>query len=323
MDHIPSIPNPRNPILVPYLGGSYGNTECFATFLSQKDIDLESLQAGPRADYFQVDHEAKTLQAWFFFGMLREVLQLEIVEADFIQVKDGRRWMSTRNLKGYLDRWKTEHESAKRFPIILEERKRRAQECIVISYGIWKDFKEGLFGQIVGQEVELSIQILAAALEHAVLSVSATCRECRWIRWVDKAFSLWRTNPRSDFLTQRMLKDGWCPSLVERTCNPNHLCVQYLVSLSGPPNRSDHRDCQANDKGCRALTVRNDGYRTLHAIEECSCEFLIPAMADICRIIEEGGIPVLYLDNVAGNEKLKLKVEKHRKGIEYTAISHV
>ncbi len=323
MDHIPSIPDPHNPISVPYLGGSYGNAECFSTYLSQEKIDLEALQAGPRADNLQVDHEAKTLQAWFFFGMLREVLQLEIVEAEFIQVKDGRRWMSTRNLKGYLNRWKAEHESAKRYPIILEERKRRAQECIAISYGVWKNFKEGLFGQIVGQEVELSIQILAAALEHAVLSVSATCQECEWIGWIDNAYSLWRNNPRSDFLTQRMLKDGWCPSLVERVCNPNHLCVQYIVSLSGPPTRRDHRHCQANDKGCRALTVRNDGYRTLHATEECSCEFLIPEMADLCRIIEEGGIPVLYLDNVAGNEKRKLKVEKYRKGIEYTAISHV
>lgn len=323
MDHIPSIPNPHNPILVPYLGGSYGNAECFSTYLSQNKIDLEALQAGARADDLQVDHEAKTLQVWFFFGMLREVLQLEIVEADFIQEKDGRRWMSTRNLKGYLDRWKAEHESAKRYPVILEERKRRAQECIATSYGVWKDFKEGLFGQIVGQEVELSIQILAAALEHAVLSVSARCQDCEWIGWIGNEYSMWRTNPRSDLLTQRMLKDGWCPSLVGRFCNPNHLCVQYLVSLSGPPARRDHRHCQANDKGCRALTIRNDGYRTLHVIEECSCEFLSPELADLCRIIEEGGIPVLYLDNVAGKKKPILKVEKHRKGIEYTAISHV
>ena len=321
MDHIPSIPEPHNPISVPYLGGSYGNTECFSTYLSQKKIELGALQAGPRANNLQADHEAKTLQAWFFFGMLREVLQLEIVEADFIQVKDGRRWMSTRNLKGYLDRWKAEHESAKRYPIILEERKRRAQDCIVISYDVWKSFKEGLFGQIVGQEVELSIQILAAALEHAVLSVS--CGGVGWIGWIDNSYSLWRSNPRSDLLIQRMLKDGWCPSLVERIGNPNHLCVQYLVSTSGPPTRRDHSGCQANSRKCRALTVRNDGYRTLHAIEECSCEFLIPEMADLCRIIEEGGIPVLYLDNAAGNEKSMLKVEKHRKGIEYTAISHV
>lgn len=323
MDHIPSIPNPHNPILVPYLGGSYDIAECFSTYLSQKKLDLEALQAGPRADNLQVGHEAKILQAWFFFGMLREVLQLEIVEADFIQEKDGRRWMSTRNLKGYLDRWKAEHESAKRYLIILEERKRRAEECIAISYNVWKDFKEGSFAQVVGQEVELSIQILAAALEHAVLSVSAQCQECDWIGWIDNAYSFWRNNARSDLLTQRMLKDGWCPSLVERICNPNHLCVQYFVSLSGPLTRRDHRHCQATDKGCRALTVRNDGYRTLHAIEECSCEFLSPEMADLCRIIEEGGIPVLYLDHVAGDEKSQLKVEKHRKGIEYTAISHV
>lgn len=323
MDHIPSIPDPHNPISVPYLGGSYGNAECFATFLSQKKIDLEAIQAGPRAGNLQVMHEAKTLQAWFFFGMLREVLQLEIVEADFIQVKDGRKWMSTTNLKGYLHRWKIEHESAKRYPIILGERKRRAQECILISYGVWKAFKEGLFGQIVGKEVELSIQILAAALEHAVLSVSTTCQECGWTAFVDIAYSLWRANPRSELLTQRMLKDGWCPSLVEKICNPNPLCVQYLVSLSGPPTIRDHRDCQANDRGCRALTVRNIGYKTLHATEGCSCEFLIPEMAELCRIIEEGGIPVLYFDNVASNEKRKLKVEKHRKGIEYTSISHV
>ena len=323
MDHIPSSSDPHNPISVPYLGGSYGNAECFANFLSLKEIDLEALQAGTRADKLQVDHGAKTLQAWFFFGMLREVLQLEIVEADFIQVKDGRSWMTTRNLKGYLHRWKAEHESAKRYPMILEERKRRAQECIALSYGVWKDFDEGLFGQIVGQEVELSIQILAAALEHAVLSVSATCQDCGWIGWVGMAYSLWRTNARSHFLTQRMLKDGWCPSLVEKICNPNHLSVQYLVSLFGPPTRRDHRDCQANDKGCRALTVRNDGYRTLHAIEGCSCEFLIPDMAELCRIIEEGGVPVLYLDSAAGNGKRKLKIEKYRKGIEYTSISHV
>ncbi|MCJ1343670.1 hypothetical protein MMC31_001866 [Peltigera leucophlebia] len=323
MDHIPSCSDPHNPISVPYLGGSYGNAECFATFLSHKDIDLEALQAGPRADNLQLDHEAKNLQAWFFFGMLREVLQLEIVEADFIQVKDKRRWMTTRNLKGYLHRWKAEHESAKRYPMILEARKRRAQECIALSYGVWKGFDDGLFGQIVGLEVELSIQILAAALEHAVLSVSAKCQDCDWIGWVDKSYSLWKTNAQSDFLTQRMLADGWCPSLVERFCNPNHLSVQYLISLFGPPTTRDHRDCQANDNGCRALTVRNVGYRTLHVIEGCSCEFLGPELAELCRIIDEGGIPMLYLDNAADNGKRKLKVKKHRKGIEYTSISHV
>lgn len=323
MDHIPNIPNPHNLILVPYLGGSYGNNECFSTYLSQKKIELEALQAGPLADSLQVDRDAKTLQAWFFFGMLREVLQLEIVEADFIQVKDGQEWMSTRNLKRYLDRWKAEHEHTKRYPIILGERKIRAQECIVISYTVWKGFKEGLFGKIVGQEVELSIQILAAALEHAVLSVSATCKNCEWKEWIDNSYSLWRSNPRSDLLIQRMLKDEWCPSLTERICNPNHLCVQYLVSNFGPRTRRDHGGCLANDRRCRALTVRNDRYKTLHAIERCNCEFIIPEMADLCRIIEEGGIPVLCLDNAAGNEKRTLRVEKHRKGIEYTAISHV
>lgn len=323
MDHFPSISDPHNPISVPYLGGSYANAECFATFLSREEIDLEALQAGPLADDLLLDHQAKTLQAWFFFGMLREVLQLEVVEADFIQVKDGRMWMTTRNLKEYLRRWKAEHETAKRYPIILDERKKRAQECIALSYEVWKDFDEGLFGQIVGQEVELSIQILAATLEHAVLSVSATCQDCGWIAWVDMSYSLWRSNARSDFLTQRMLKDGWCPSVVERICHPNHLSVQYLVSLYGPPTMRDHRDCQTNDKGCRALTVMNDGYRTLHTIEGCSCEFLIPEMAETCRIIDEGGIPVLYLDNAPGKGKCKLKVEKHRKGIEYTSISHV
>lgn len=120
-----------------------------------------------------------------------------------------------------------------------------------------------------------------------------------------------------------MLNDGWCPSVVERISDTNHLSVQYLVSLFGPPTRTDHRDCQANNKGCRELTVRNYGYRTLHAIEGCSCEFVIPEMAEICRIIDEGGIPVLCLDNAAGNGKSKLRVERHRKGIEYKAISHM
>lgn len=61
MDHIPNIPNPHKLILVPYLGGSYGNNECFSSCLSQKKIEMEALQARPLADSLQMGHEAKTI----------------------------------------------------------------------------------------------------------------------------------------------------------------------------------------------------------------------------------------------------------------------
>lgn len=61
------------------------------------------------------------------------VTNVETVETDCIQVKDGRRWMSTRNLKEYtyIDRWTAEHESAKRCPIILDETRGRRADFLL------------------------------------------------------------------------------------------------------------------------------------------------------------------------------------------------
>ena len=318
MEHLPPVLDPNDPLSVPYHGGEYDNGN-FAEFPTRKDFDVEALQKG-RLGVKSKKEAAAFLQAWLYFGLLQETLQVPFQMADFVRENEsGQQLVTTAKLRGYLHIWKAGHESSKEDPAQLEARRVRVAECLENSYGVWYNFGEGVLAEIVGNEVELSIQLLASALEHAFLSVSKRALGQPWAAWIEDADTPWRRAPRSKFLRSRLLSHGWCPSLYSNRIFD--LPMQYFVSLFGPPSRRNHEECTDEDSTCKKLNVSKAEYKTLHVEESCSCQLLKPHMEEVSEIIDNGGIPVLYLDE--SDEGVKLKVVPHCRGIEYTAISHV
>ena len=320
MDHLPFIQSPYNPVVVPYLGGNFdGGT--FANFAARSNIRIEDLE---NRAVISRDDAAKFLQAWLFFGMIRTILQVPIITADYVRddAETGMTVITTSRLKDDLARWKADHDDFMvNDAIKLGERRRLAMECLGMSYSIWQGIVD--FAGIVGPEVELSIQILATTLEHAVMSVYTTPedRTSPWKPWISDEYTPWRRLTRNAFLTRRMVADGWCPSMIESFNGANHLAVQYYISLFGPPRIREHKECKATDIACREVTVNNDNYETLHVEQDCKCAFLMPDLGKLHQIVENDQIPILFLETIEG--KTELKVVPQQRGIEYTAISHV
>jgi hypothetical protein len=166
-------------------------------------------------------------------------------------------------------------------------------------------------------EVGLGIQVLAVTLEVATSEICAEkYRETPWVKertWVHIG---------NLFLQDRMVGQGWCPSVVEQT-RPNAL-NQYYASLLGPPKRGlDHRPCSRHNPGCIAKTTGEDGYVIRHQTEGCQCSILKTDSEELARIIMRGDIPVLYVNKGMGTPRLEVISATSGKGLEYTAISHV
>ena len=329
MQHFPRIAEPFNPIRVPYLGARYrgGN---FATYLQDQvpPLDLARLQAHDFGHHSQA-YVAQVLQAWLYFGLLREAMQLHVAEEDFVEASwDGdveRKSITTERLRDYIHRWRAAHENAKANPNELTKRKRRTVKALSTSHGVWAGFKD--FTAIVGPEVELSIQLLACAIEHAVTSVYADFNEELWIP-VEEA--PWRRT-LSPFIEERMRQMGWCPSVIRQLGSPFKLSLQTFVSLLKPSFHAGpdvHAGCAYGDLTCQWKNIDEETYVTKH-VDGCECSmlendgFLQVDEYHLREILLEGGIPIVYLETSDGDSQTQLKVVKYRHELQYTAISHV
>ena len=313
MDHFPPVSKPYNPVEIPLLGGEYDGQE-FTGYPTRQNWDLEKLQAGDLQGRTTAE-AGSFLQTWLYFGMMQEVLGIEILTTDFVRVSDSQeRFVTTHKLQEYLQTWRLQIDQEKTSgPVeVTITRNKRAVACLTHAYNVWFNFDDyGVRDRWVSPDIGLSIHILASTLEHALTCVCD----------IPVADVPWRLE-RNSFLTRRMIDYGWCPSTVEQICATNHLAFQYYASLLVP--RSDpqvHEHCQARDDGCRAKNVNNASYVTKHHRPRCRCEFLTVDHKVMRDIVQEGSIPLIYLEN--RGPKTAVKIVPFRRGMQYTALSHV
>ena len=312
MDHLPPVSKSYNAVEIPYLGGEYDGEE-FTGYPAQQNWDLEKLQAGDLQNRTALD-AGSFIQSWLYFGMMQEVLGIDILTADFVRV-DGsqKQFVTTHKLQEYLQTWRSQIDQEKASgPIeVLINRNKRAVACLTHAYNVWFNFDEDERNRFVSPEIGLSIHILASALEHALTSV------CE----IPVKDTSWRLE-RNDFLTQRMIDYGWCPSIVEQICATNHLAFQYYASLLLA--RSDprvHEQCRAGHHGCSAKNVNNASYVTKHHLPDCKCELITVDLNALRDIVQGGGIPLVYLEH--RGPRTTAKIVPFRRGMQYTAVSHV
>lgn len=311
MDHLPPVSSPHNPVQVPYLGGIYDG-EDFAGYPLREDWNLSQLQECNLGGRSLIDAQ-RFLQTWLFFGMLNEILDIEILTGDFVRMDGSQALMTTHKLRSYLHTWKSrvESEMEEGAVDVTLRRNRRVTECLALSCTFWRGMDANMKGRLIAPEVELSIQILAVTLEHAVTSVCD----------IPVELAPWRLT-RSSFVTDRMIRDGWCPTIIEQIWYPTHLTLLYYASLLGPPkDRLRHDGCVASNSLCEAKKMDYATYQTKHAKEGCECQFIGPDVEQLDGIVRKGRIPLLCLEN--GDSGPVLKVVELRNGMQYTAISHV
>jgi len=321
MEHLPPLTNPYRPIAVPYKGGIWDEEDGdgFRRYPERHGVDIEAITNGEPGP----SNTGQTLQAWFQFGLIEAALQLKVTAGDFIRTdSEGKKWITTHKLREYLNEWKRAHEHAKIDAGLLNSRRGKTLEALTFSYSIWCSVD---FLQYMESEEALSIQLLAQTLEHAAVSVSDAAIGRTWEAWIGKATYIWWRVPAPDFLVQRMVDDGWCPSVVNQTYERGRTSLLYYTSLFQPTRLRNHREagCQAPASGCKQMNISSVDYKPRHVENGCDCQFLMPNMEKLCTIVEDGGVPILSLVKQPGREQLQLDVTRYERGLEYTAISHV
>ena len=321
MDHLPSVVSPFDPILIPYLDGEEYDGLDFSGYPSRQSWQVNLLAKGFPQGRTALEG-AQFLQAWLYFGMLHEALRL--VEDDriplqaFIRFDEGlqRKYITTSQLLELLRNW---HHRVKQMPDSSAYYE-RFRACMQRSCEVWRDLMEssdnGNTTQLLSHEILLSIQVLGAALDIGITEICGS-----------RADYTWRVVPKSKWLMQRMISQGWCSTVVEQLSKP---CATFLyyASLLGPPRPGDdHSKCSANGKACLA-TNTNDGaeYKAKHVLDSCNCQHISISTGDgspVADAIRSGNVPIIHLKD--DGEELVIEIQEYSVSspIKYTAISHV
>jgi hypothetical protein len=321
MEHLPRVQKPYRPLKARYLGGEYleDHFSDFGDFLQRNNLDVETIRDGTFGSHSRED-VAQLLQSWFYFGMLQEMLQIPVKHSDFVGSRNdkGEAYITTEKLRGYLARWKDQIEVEKREPAVLEARNDRFIHCSLVTFKAWKELGTD-FTSILGPDIALSIHLLATCLEHAANSVAS----------IDADDLPWRAT-RNPIVTERLLKMGWCPTIVDQTEFSDKVALPYFLSLLGLPKDQKHLlevgapGCKVGDEGCKTKHVNNNTFRPKHTDEsydEGHCEFLGADGEEVRKVVEKGGIPIVHLNT--DGEKPRIEVTALKGYMQYTAFSHV
>ena len=134
-------------------------------------------------------------------------------------------------------------------------------------------------------------------------------------------------------LTMAMKSKGWCPSDIQRLQETVPLYGILFASMMTPPgleklDPAGHCDQafdvlgnmhhQCSKKKCVAHQCDDTTYKTKHIVEDCQCQHYSVDTDKVTQLLAQGQLPVLEFDPKTG-----IKVSPARRGLEYTAVSHV
>jgi hypothetical protein len=128
MEHLPPVADPYSPILVPYIGESEYDKLDFAGYPSRSKIAIDLLLGGD----FQGSSPKKLvaiLQTWLFFGLMHEILSMDIQTNNFIRTgESGEKWITTEKLPEYLQAFRRQVLEIKARPNGLDISRQRLEQ---------------------------------------------------------------------------------------------------------------------------------------------------------------------------------------------------
>ncbi|KAB8664833.1 hypothetical protein FH972_026257 [Carpinus fangiana] len=313
MDHYPPLIRPVNVVEVPYLDGVYDNGD-FANYPTRRGINVQALLNG---DLQHNSHNQilEFLQTWFFFGMIRDFVEVDITATDFVKTdENGKKFLTTKRLPVYLGEWRVRIEKEQKSTDenamlqLMQQRERRLESFFMTSFNHWKSFRPVDADSLLDPPMRLCLQLLGSLLEFTVSHLDFID--------LDRDHTPWR-----------------CPTTCENLYFPADLALQYYASLLDPPGSSianpqprGHRTCLYNHKSCQAENIDPVTYKTLHTEPSCNCTF-VAVDQDVVRSIilgakaDEHGIPLVCW--TPGEDITGLEVVPFEPGMKYTVLSHV
>ncbi|KAF2472203.1 uncharacterized protein BDR25DRAFT_313370 [Lindgomyces ingoldianus] len=326
MDHIPCVESHLwEHIRVPFLGNEEYDGLGFADFPVRKkwqdasDATPDTIRLAGRS----AQEQSSFFQAWLFFGMLTEVLSVEIAIQDF--VVDG--FVTTKRLPHYTSAWyKNVHAMSddQRHDCFMRS-ERNLLAARVCRFSLLD--KSQRPDCLVTPEIRLSISILGETLGQVHYSIRQSFESRAPGGYIDTR-NKWGYNR---MILHKLLLEPkqWCPNHIAFLENyppaSTNILLYYAASLDRP-RMGYHGDCSVH--ACMVGKVRNPkAYKTRHSDSSdppCDgrCPEIEPTQAHILVILEEGGLPLLRA-SVSDYGTVNVEVINYKTGMEYTAISHV
>jgi hypothetical protein len=306
-------PYPRIPLVAQ---SQYDNLE-YDGYQTRCGFDLTRLY---NRDFTQhpPDKTASFLQTWLFFGSLHEILSLDHpVDLDQFVERDhlGFR-ISTRTLETCITTWAGQIEA-------LLKQSREAGIAALSKVGtvqntIYKMYKSlsGTAESHVPYEITLSLGVLGCTIDHAL----------HWLWNLGRGrYGTWDFD---GLAAARMAAAGWCPRDVavarEFLGELPMYCLSYMQRRTVP---FDHWRCTAET--CLLNQIDDSTYVTAHRTPGCQCQHVYPDQAEIRRILDAGGTPIVRLTRPPGENggqgPISVEVKEGKiVGLNYyIAVSHV
>ena len=121
-------------------------------------------------------------------------------------------------------------------------------------------------------------------------------------------------------LEDRMYRDGWCPSMINKLRGKVDSCLLYFVSNTGPPSPGEsHSKCLGRQ--CLASQMDESTYITKHVCKEGNCGEVRADKKELFKILQEGAIPLIYSNHDQNASQISL--HRDDRCSQYVAISHV
>ena len=267
---------------------------------------------------------ATIIQAWLFFGLLIEVLKVSgvvIDVEDFIEHEGQEKYITTKSLPDYLNRWEQKERTLPRKEC--KAHFRRQQYMIMHSCFFREHQVSGrvLMEDLNGKCSESYQVSLPLPIEMSIILLGETLDIAS-----RKAYGIDLSLGSADiFLSPSLITNlnstGWCPSEVSLiTRGYDDSSIVFASQVERHRTKANHSQCSTTK--CRAFNIVTLHYRTQHTIDCKNCSDVAINREELASTLRQGWIPRACIRTTGKGDALEPTVTIEDSG-PYIAISHV
>ncbi|KAK8029722.1 Het domain protein [Apiospora rasikravindrae] len=296
--------------------------------LTSRDPYYDALVRSDRSPSTGLDHAA-VLQAWLFFGLAIEALNIVGVALpldELVDTESSPPKVTMTRLPSYIRIWQASENDQpphirKAHLDQLWKRLRRAGGFVdsLLSFPKLKYDEER--DSMTQLEIAESIAMLGDKLMNVARIV--WCDLDAEIEVLEKGQirQKFRFSEPATLSLKRLEKIGWCKStrmMMHRLVDTSGL--YYCGLLTRDHMLSGHQDCSIFE--CKTMTINKDDYEVRHVSDSCSCQVVTLDRDIMAEALDRGEIPCVRIEaGKEDNEVCNARVVDSNQG--YVAFSHV
>ena len=322
MDYLPLPHNASEHLEIPDLGGEEYDGEEFLDYPARCGWDISKLRQGNvQESKLSGDHNALELQAaqflqtWVFFGTLSELLGRVLKREEYSVVcqtpsENERRCLTGRKLLPLLSEWASGQRSVPKQE--LAEKQQKLESCLNLAALVLRDLSEHWKGS--------GILILPDSVHLHLVSHLYMLNYYNYLSSPLARYATFADAGRHPAFVSRLVKEGWCPNLIERLVRAIGVGGLYYTTLMGRASETvDHVPCSPN--ACIANNIEMEHYHTRHVDVDCCCDQRGAPDSDLLPILRGQDYPIFFVRG--DDDSLVLEVKAFDGVQSYIAISHV